>query len=227
MFSHIQSKIDHTCLNPAATPEDICKLIDDAARMGAYSVCVAPYYVPYARYVMHTQHPDTELKLCAVVGFPHGNTMPQVKIFEAEEVLRHGANEVDMVLNRSGIATRNDDLLMLEINGLADVCKKYHATLKVIVETSDLTEDEKVYAAQIVRASKADFIKTSTGFGKGGATVEDVALLKANVGDKLVKASGGIRTAQEAQAMIDAGADRIGASKVLADIERIQGEQER
>lgn len=208
----IASFIDHTLLKQDATAEQIDQLCREAAEYHFASVCVNPYYV--ARCVKNLK--DTGVKVCTVIGFPLGATTTESKVFEALQAVKSGAQEIDMVMNISAMKSKNFKGIESEIQALAAVVEG-SAVLKVILETCLLTEEEKVLACQIAKRSGADFVKTSTGFSSGGATVEDVALLRRTVGkDMGVKASGGIRDYATAKAMLDAGASRIGASAGVA-----------
>jgi len=201
--------IDHTNLKPYASREDVIKLCDEAKRYGFYAVCVNPYRVKTAKEALK----GTDIKVASVIGFPLGATPTEVKVFEAEKAIEAGADELDMVINLG--ALKDGDLEYVR-NDIASVVEKAHSSgvlVKVIIETCYLTDDEKVTACKLAMEAGADFVKTSTGFGSGGATVEDVRLMKSVVGDKLgVKAAGGIRTYEQAVKMIEAGATRIGTS---------------
>ena len=215
----IASYIDHTLLKPDATGEQIDKLCQEAREYGFASVCVNPYYV--ARCVKNLK--GTDVKVCTVVGFPLGATTAESKAFEALQAIASGAKEIDMVMNVCAMKSGHTKAIEQEIQALAAAVED-KAILKVIIETCLLTEEEKNQACRIARRCGADFVKTSTGFGSGGATVEDVALMRKAVGAKLgVKASGGIRDYATAKAMIDAGATRIGAS---AGVEIVRQEKE-
>jgi deoxyribose-phosphate aldolase len=175
-------------------------------------VCIPPRYVKRA-----AAYVGTQIKICTVVGFPNGYSTPEVKVFEAEDAIRNGADEIDMVINL-GLAKSGDwEGVLSEIKAVKASCKG--RILKVIVEACQLTEEEKVAACRVVSMSGADFIKTSTGFSTGGATIEDVRLFKQNVApDVRIKAAGGIHTFQQAEAMLEAGADRIGSSALAAEL---------
>ena len=205
----ILSRVDHTELNPAATWEDIRTLIDDAITYGTATVCIPPCYVKRA-----VSYVEGKLPVCTVIGFPHGNSPTAAKAYEAKCVAEAGAKEVDMVINRGWVKDGLFEAITNEIAIVKRACAP--AILKVIIECCGLTDEEKVALCHCVTAGGAEFIKTSTGFDKGGATVEDVALMKRNVGSGVqVKAAGGIRTFEAARAMLDAGADRIGASALV------------
>ena len=214
----IASYIDHTLLKPDATGEQIDQLCVEAREYGFASVCVNPYYV--ARCVKNLK--GTDVKVCTVVGFPLGATTAESKAFEALQAIASGAKEIDMVMNVCAMKSGHTKAIEQEIQALAAAVEG-QAILKVIIETCLLTDEEKNQACRIARRSGADFVKTSTGFSTGGATVEDVALMRKAVGSKLgVKASGGIRDYATAKAMIEAGATRIGASAGVAIVKEEQ-----
>ena len=214
----IASYIDHTLLKPDATGEQIDQLCAEAREYGFASVCVNPYYV--ARCVKNLKGPD--VKVCTVVGFPLGATTAESKAFEALQAIASGAKEIDMVMNVCAMKSGHTKAIEQEIQALAAAVEG-QAILKVIIETCLLTDEEKNQACRIARRSGADFVKTSTGFSIGGATVEDIALMRKAVGAKLgVKASGGIRDYATAKAMIEAGATRIGASAGVAIVKEEQ-----
>ena len=205
----ILARVDHTELNPAATWEDIRTLCDDALTYGTATVCIPPCYVRRA-----VSYVGDRLPICTVIGFPHGNSPTAAKAYEAKCVAEAGAKEVDMVINRGWVKDGLFEAITDEIAIVKRACAP--AKLKVIIECCGLTEAEKIALCRCVTDAGAAFIKTSTGFDKGGATVEDVALMAQHVGDGVqVKAAGGIRTFEAAQAMIEAGADRIGASALV------------
>lgn len=203
-------RVDHTILTPTATWEQVKTVCDDGRQFGVASVCIPPRYVKRAN-----DYVGSSLKLCTVIGFPNGYATPEVKVFETEDAIRDGADEIDMVINQ-GLAKEGDwEGVLSEIKAVKESCKG--RILKVIVETCNFTQEEKLSLCRVVSMSGADFIKTSTGFASGGATVEDVRLLREHISpDMRVKAAGGIRTFEQAQALIEAGADRIGASALLA-----------
>lgn len=204
--------IDHTLLKPEATKDQIVKLCEEAMEFGFASVCVNPTYVSLAASLLK----DTPVKVCTVVGFPLGASTPLVKAVEARDAIAAGAREVDMVINVGALKSGDDDLVGRDIRAVVEAARG-RALVKVILETALLTNDEKVKACLIAKAQGADFVKTSTGFGPGGATVEDVRLMRKVVGaDMGVKAAGGIRTLETALAMVEAGASRIGASASVA-----------
>ena len=203
------SLIDHTLLKPEASRDDIRKLCQEAVRFGFASVCINPWNVPLAAELVR----GSKVKVCTVIGFPLGATLSQVKIHEAEEAIKLGAQEVDMVINIGAVKSGQDEVVESDIRGVVEVAHRGGAICKVIFETSLLTIEEKVRAALASKRAGADFVKTSTGFSTGGATTEDVALMRAVVGSAIgVKASGGVRTFDDLKKMVCAGATRIGAS---------------
>ncbi|MGE5235317.1 MAG: deoxyribose-phosphate aldolase [Acidobacteriota bacterium] len=209
--------IDHTLLRPDATNADIERLCDEARRYGFYSVCVNPSYVKLARMLLN----QTRVKVCCVVGFPLGAQPPEIKALEARRALREGAAEIDMVIPIGALKGREDDLVRKDIRGVVEVCKESRAACKVILETGLLSDDEKVRACELAMKAGADFVKTSTGFTSGGATVEDIELMSRTVAPRKlgVKASGGIRSYADALRMLRAGATRIGCSSSVAIME--------
>jgi deoxyribose-phosphate aldolase len=209
--------IDHTLLKPEASREDIRKLCQEAVRFGFASVCINPWNVPLAAELVR----GTKVKVCTVIGFPLGATLPRIKIQEAEEAIKLGAQEVDMVLNIGALKSGQDEVVESDIRAVVDVAHRGGAICKVIFETSLLTVEEKVRASLASKRAGADFVKTSTGFSTGGATAEDVALMRAVVGSEMgVKASGGVRTFNDLKKMVCAGATRIGASASVKIMEQ-------
>ncbi len=201
--------IDHTLLKPEATTGHVKKLCEEARQYHFASVCVNPVYVPLAHGLLQ----DSGVGMCAVIAFPLGAILPEDKVYEARRVIEKGANEVDMVINIGALKGEVYGLVLNDILFVAQEVHEHGAMLKVIIETALLTQREKILACLLVKAAGADFVKTSTGFGPGGATVEDVDLIRRVVGSKFgVKAAGGIRTRKDALAMIAAGANRIGSS---------------
>ncbi|MDK2918240.1 MAG: deoxyribose-phosphate aldolase [Candidatus Petromonas sp.] len=204
--------IDHTILKPETRKEDVIKVCNEAKECGFYSVCVNPYYVPLAKKELE----GSDVKITSVVGFPLGATTKEVKAFEAKKAVKSGADEIDMVINIAALKNREYDIVKEDIKAVVDAIKD-KAILKVIIETCLLTEEEKIKACQISKEAGAHFVKTSTGFSTGGATVHDIKLMRDTVGtDMGVKASGGIRDRDKALQMIEAGANRIGASSSIA-----------
>lgn len=201
--------IDHTLLKPDATPDEIKTLCNEARTYNFASVCVNPCYVSLCRDLLK----GSPVKVCTVIGFPLGATTTEIKRAEAEQAIQNGAQEIDMVINVGMLKHGNYDYVFNDINQVVLVAKKHNVLSKVILETALLTDEEKVKACVLCKNAKADFVKTSTGFSKGGATAGDVALMRLVVGSAMgVKASGGVRTAEDARQMIASGADRIGAS---------------
>ncbi len=216
----IAGVIDHTLLKPEASREDIRKLCQEAARFGFASVCINPCYVALAAELLRT----TSVKVCTVAGFPLGATLSQVKIHEAEEAIKLGAQEIDMVINIGALKSAEDDVVEADIRGVVEASHRGGAICKVILETALLTIEEKVRACVAAKKAGADFVKTSTGFSTAGATAEDVALMRAVVGSEIgVKAAGGVRTLEDLKKMVCAGATRIGASASVRIMEQAGG----
>ena len=203
------SLIDHTLLKPDASQTEIKHLCEEAAQYHFASVCVNPTWVRAC--ACHLQ--GSGVPVCTVIGFPLGATLPDVKAYEARRAIMDGAREVDMVINVGALKSGDDCLVEHDIRSVVEVAHENDVTCKVIIETALLTDDEKVRACQAAKNAGADFVKTSTGFSKGGATVADIALMRRVVGPELgVKASGGVKNIDDARAMVEAGATRIGAS---------------
>ncbi|KUP09780.1 deoxyribose-phosphate aldolase [Bacillus coahuilensis m2-6] len=209
MMKEIARYIDHTALKPETTKDQIVKLVEEAKAHSFASVCVNPTWVPLAtELLMNTP----EVEVCTVIGFPLGANTPEVKAFETEHAIQNGATEVDMVINVAALKDGDVELVERDIRAVVEVAKG-KALTKVIIETSLLTDEEKVKACELSVKAGADFVKTSTGFSTGGATVEDIRLMRNTVGPNIgVKASGGVRSREDALNMIEAGATRIGAS---------------
>lgn len=200
--------IDHTLLKPEVTKEQISSLIEEAKEYQFASVCLNPAWVSYAK----EQLTDSEVKVCTVIGFPLGATTTETKVFEAKQAVENGADEVDMVIAIGHLKSGDTDYVKNDIAKVKEAVGK-EIVLKVIIETSLLTEEEKELACQLSEEAGADFVKTSTGFSGGGATVEDIQLMHRVVGDRLqIKASGGVRSLDDAKKMVEAGASRLGAS---------------
>ena len=213
--------IDHTLLAPTATRAEIETLCDEAARYGFATVCVNPTWVSLCAGRLRA----TRVGVCAVVGFPLGATTSDVKAYEAQRVIFDGAREVDMVINVGALKSGDLRLVARDIEAVTGPCRSAGALSKVIIEAVYLTDDEKVSASTLARAAGADFVKTSTGFGPGGATAADVALMRRAVGDAMgVKAAGGVRDLNALQAMVAAGASRIGASAGVRIVRQSTGE---
>ena len=209
----LAASIDHTRLKPETLPQEVDALCDEALEHGFATVCVNPVWVRRAALRLR----GSDVGVTAVVGFPLGASAPEVKAFEARRALRDGATEIDMVLNIGALRAGDHELVKRDIAGVVDACRERGAACKVILETSKLSDEEKVIACRLALAARADFVKTSTGFGGGGATVYDIALMREAVGPRMgVKASGGVGDAEAARAMLDAGATRIGASAGIA-----------
>ncbi len=204
--------IDHTLLKTDATKEQMNVLLEEAIEYDFMSVCVNPTWVEYASEKLK----DSDVVVCTVIGFPLGANTSAVKAYESSTAIDEGAKEIDMVINIGAAKSGNWDLVASDIKAVVDVADE-DAIVKVIIETSLLTDEEKIKASQLAKEAGADFVKTSTGFSTGGATIEDVRLMREAVGPEMgVKASGGVSNREEALAMIEAGATRIGASKGIA-----------
>lgn len=207
-MTKLNSYIDHTNLKPEAQLDDIKKLVDEAVENDFYSVCVN------GTYVKDIKEYNKDVKIAVVVGFPLGAMATKAKAFEAKCAIEDGASEIDMVIAIGRLKDKNYDYVLDDIKAVKEAIGD--KTLKVIIETCLLTDEEKIKACELSEKAGADFVKTSTGFSTGGASVADVSLMKKTVGDKLkVKASGGIHTRDEAISLVEAGADRIGASKSI------------
>ena len=208
-ITEILARCDHTLLLQTATWDEIRAICDDGMKYKTASVCIPPCYVKQAK-----EYVGDRLAICTVIGFPNGDSTTAVKCFETAEALREGADEIDMVIHVGDLKAGNDDKILEEIRAIKAVCGD--KILKVIIETCLLNEDEKLRMCRIITESGADYIKTSTGFSTGGATREDVALMRANVGEHVkVKAAGGIASLQDAEDFINLGADRLGTSRVV------------
>jgi deoxyribose-phosphate aldolase len=217
---NLASMIDHTLLKPDATPDQIAQLCFEARKYGFASVCVNPGHVKLCADLLH----GSNVKVCTVIGFPLGATSPQAKVYETETALREGATEIDMVINIGALKGGDYTWVARDIRGVVETSHAAGAIVKVIIETTLLTDEEKIKACLLAKEAGADFVKTSTGFAGGGATVEDVALMRRVVGPEMgVKASGGVHTFEEARSMVEAGATRIGAS---AGVKIVQGAKE-
>lgn len=205
----ILSKVDHTLLNPKATWEEIKNICDDGMKYCTASVCIPPSFVKRAK-----EYVGENLKICTVIGFPNGYNTTDVKIFETENALKNGADEIDMVINLGDLMDKKYDDVLSEITKNKAVCGT--KVLKVIIETCLLNEEQKIKMCEIVTKSGADFIKTSTGFSTGGATFEDIELFAKYVGKNVkIKAAGGISSIADAEKFISLGADRLGTSRIV------------
>ncbi|ODA38887.1 Deoxyribose-phosphate aldolase [Desulfosporosinus sp. BG] len=203
--------IDHTILKSIATQEDITKLCTEALEYGFASVCINPSYVPLAAKLLK----DSAVLVCTVIGFPLGSTSTASKAFEAQEAVKNGALEVDMVINVGVLKERREDAVFQDISAVVEATREANpnAITKVIIETCYLNDDEKILACKLAKKAGAHFVKTSTGFGSGGANTHDISLMRQTVGTEMgVKASGGIKNLQQVLEMVEAGASRIGAS---------------
>lgn len=216
--------IDHTLLKPEATADQIRLLCQEAMQYHFASVCINPVYVPLACGLLR----DAKENVCTVVGFPLGAVLPEIKVYETLACINYGASEIDMVINVGALKSEAYGLVMNDIQSVAATAHNQGALVKVILETVLLTRREKIIACLISQAAGADFVKTSTGFGTGGATIADVELMRCVVGSEMgVKAAGGIRTYADAVAMIKAGANRLGASagvKIVQEAEAVQND---
>ncbi|MGG3525133.1 deoxyribose-phosphate aldolase [Bacillus pseudomycoides] len=200
--------IDHTLLKPDTKKEAIVTLCEEAKKHDFASVCVNPTWVETAAELLK----GTDVKVCTVIGFPLGANTPETKAFETQDAIAKGATEVDMVINIGALKDKNDELVERDVRAVVEAAKG-KALVKIIIETCLLTEEEKVRACELSVKAGVDFVKTSTGFSTGGATVEDVALMRKTVGPEIgVKASGGVRNGEDMDAMVEAGATRIGTS---------------
>lgn len=208
-IKEILSKVDHTLLKQCATWEDIKAICDDGIKYGTASVCIPASFVKRVK-----EYVSDRVKICTVIGFPNGYSTTEVKVFETKDALANGADEIDMVINIGDLKDKNYEAVLEEIREIKSACGD--KTLKVIVETCMLTKEEKIKMCQLVTEAKADFIKTSTGFGGEGATFEDIKLFAENVGsDVKIKAAGGISSIDDAEKFIELGADRLGTSRIV------------
>ena len=218
MRNELAKYIDHTLLKPDSTKEEVKKIVEEAIEFKFASVCVNPHWVAYC----YDKLKATEVKVCTVIGFPLGATSTETKVFETKQAIKDGATEVDMVINVGELKSNNNDFVRKDIEAVVGASKG-SALTKVIIETSLLTDDEKKKACQLAKQANADFVKTSTGFSGGGATVEDIQLMRNTVGPEMgVKASGGVRDLETMEMMIAAGATRIGAS---AGVDIVKGKK--
>ena len=219
----VAALIDHTLLKPDATHSEIDRLCHEAIEYGFATVCVNPWYVPLAARLLR----GSMVKVCTVVGFPLGATLPKIKAHEAEEAIKLGAQEIDVVQNIGVLKSGQNERVEVDLRGVVEISHQAGAICKVILETVLLSREEKVRGALLAKRAGADFVKTSTGFASGGATVEDVALLRETVGGEIdVKASGGIRNLDDLRAMVTAGATRIGSSSGVKIVQQIRGTPE-
>ena len=212
MNNKIANMIDHTVLKATTTKEDVIKVCKEAKEHNFFSVCINPTHIELAKKELE----GSDVKVCTVIGFPLGANTPEVKAFETKDAIAKGADEVDMVINIGALKDKNYVLLERDIKAVVDAANK-EALVKVIIETCYLTDEEKKIACEIAVKAGTDYVKTSTGFGTGGSTPEDIKLMRDTVGPEIgVKASGGVRCKADAEAVINAGASRIGASASIA-----------
>ena len=209
MMNDILKRVDHTLLKQTSTWEEIRKICDDAVQYQTASVCIPPSFVKQAKeYVLD------KMQICTVIGFPNGYNTTACKVFEAQDAIHNGADEIDMVINLGWVKEQNNKAVKEEIAELKKVCGT--KILKVIIETCFLTEEEKIKMCQVVTEAGADYIKTSTGFGTGGATPEDIKLFSEHIGEHVkMKAAGGISTLEDAEEFIRLGAERLGTSRII------------
>ncbi|MBP3939620.1 MAG: deoxyribose-phosphate aldolase [Clostridia bacterium] len=208
-IKEVLSKVDHTLLSQSATWEEIKAICDDGIKYGCASVCIPASYVRKA-----AEYVDGKLPICTVIGFPNGYSTTAAKCFEANDAVKNGAEEIDMVINIGALKNKEYDFILEEIKAVKEACDG--RVLKVIIETCLLTDEEKIKMCEIVSLSGADFIKTSTGFSTAGATKEDVKLFSENVADHLkIKAAGGIASLKDAEDFINLGASRLGTSRIV------------
>jgi deoxyribose-phosphate aldolase len=214
--------IDHTLLKPEATDSDVIKVCDEAKKYSFASVCINPSFVRLCKKELE----NSTVKVCTVIGFPLGSNSTEVKKFEAVQALQNGAQEIDMVINVGKLKQKDYQYVYEDIKAVTEAAQQFNCLSKVIIETALLTDEEKVKACLIAKEAEAGFVKTSTGFSKSGATASDVALMRFVVGREIgVKASGGIRTIEDAQRMVESGANRIGASASVQIINEIKSEK--
>lgn len=219
-LTNVAGFLDHTLLKPDATLADIDQICAEALEHDFASVCVNPTHVRRCAEILR----GSKVAVCTVIGFPLGATTPETKAYEARRAIEDGAGEIDMVINVGLLKSRRDADVERDIKGVAQVAHRLGAKLKVILETCLLTDEEKVRGSELSKRAGADFVKTSTGFSKGGATVEDVALMRRTVGATMgVKASGGVRSPEDLRKMVEAGATRIGASASVAIVKGTSG----
>ena len=212
----ILSKCDHTLLAQTATWKEIQAMLDDGIKYGCASCCIPPIYVKQAK-----EYVGDKLPICTVIGFPHGSNTTATKVFETEDAVKNGADEIDMVINLGWVKDQKWDDLLAEIKAVKAACKG--KLLKVIIECCFLTDEEKIKMCEIVTASGAEYIKTSTGFGTGGATREDVALFAKHVGPNVkIKAAGGIADLKDAEDFINLGASRLGTSRIVKAVKAME-----
>ena len=214
-INEILKRVDHTLLNQVCTFEEIKKLCDEGIEYNVASVCIPPSYVKRAK-----EYVKENLKICTVIGFPNGYSTKETKIFECKDAIKNGADEIDMVVNLGDIKSGEFKTVEEEIKEIKEICGEH--ILKVIVETCFLTEEEKIRLCEVVTNAKADYIKTSTGFGTNGATKEDIILFSKHIGPNVkIKASGGVKNLKIAEEFINLGADRLGTSSIINAIKKV------
>lgn len=217
-ISEILKHVDHTLLSPTATWDEIRDICDDGIKYGAASVCIPPSYVKRA-----ADYADGRISICTVIGFPNGYNTKEIKIAEARQALADGADEIDMVINQGDVKMGAYDKIEEEIRALKEVADG--KILKVIIETCNLTDEEKIKMCEVVTAAGADYIKTSTGFGSGGATFDDVALFATHIGAHVkIKAAGGISGLDDAEKFLALGADRLGTSRIIKTVKQTEAQ---
>ncbi len=223
-LNELSRMIDHTVLKPDTVDADIVRLCEEALRYGFAAVCISPTWITRAAGLCA----GSNVAVATVIGFPHGNTLSAAKAYESECAIGEGATELDMVVNIGALKAGDYALVETDIAGVVEVAHASDAKVKVILETALLTDREKELGCEVCEAAGADYVKTSTGFASAGATIEDVALFKRMVGDRLgIKAAGGISSLDEAYSMIEAGATRLGCSRSVAIVEEARGQDER
>ena len=214
-IKEILKRVDHTLLNQVCTFEEIKKLCDEGIEYNVASICIPPSYVKKAK-----EYVKENLKICTVIGFPNGYSTKETKIFECKDAIKNGADEIDMVVNLGDIKSGEFKTVEEEIKEIKEICGEH--ILKVIVETCFLTEEEKIKLCEVVTNAKADYIKTSTGFGSSGATKEDIILFSKHIGSNVkIKASGGVKNLKIAEEFINLGADRLGTSSIIKAIKKV------
>ena len=219
MYEEILSKVDHTLLKQTATMEEIKAICDEAIAYRTASVCIPPSFVARAK-----EYVQDSMKICTVIGFPNGYSTTKVKVFETQDALQNGADEIDMVIDLGYVKEKNWGLILNEIKELKQCCD--NKILKVIIETCLLTTEEKIKMCEIVTESGADFIKTSTGFSTAGATFEDIELFSKYVGENVrIKAAGGIHSLEDAKHFIELGAERLGTSRIITLVKQEEGKR--
>ena len=209
-MENILKRVDHTLLKQVCTFDEIKKLCDEGMEYKTASVCIPPSYVKRAK-----EYVKDKLKICTVIGFPNGYSTKETKMFECEDALKNGADEIDMVINLGDVKNNNFKAIEEEIKAIKDICKDH--ILKVIIETCFLSEEEKIKLCEVVTKGKADYIKTSTGFGTNGATKEDIILFSKHIGPNVkIKAAGGVKSLKTAEEFLSLGADRLGTSSIIS-----------